>query len=352
MKKKFLSLLMACAVMFSLAACGGGSTPSSGNADANPQETYELKFSIEGSESIRMSLLWKQWAEMITEKTDGRVKFVFYYDSTLLDPNGEYNQLTAGIADIADIHKYAADGFVIFEKWKGLTLGTPIPAQSDMGKTLFNEFPELQKEMSGVKILAHAFDGGSYQLLTVNKAVKSVDDMKGLVIWCEADFNDYFTALGATPVNTPWSEVYSSLQKNMYDGLFIAAETLQSVNFAEVCNYCTMVNLNYLAAPGHLMNLDTWNSLPADIQAVFDDPEVVGFIEGALEESSHVSEADGIKWAIETHGTTIIELSEEEHQKFVDILNASKKAMVEAWDAQGLPGTEILNAIVKHSREY
>ena len=362
MKKRVWVMLLAIAMVLALAACGGGNGNGGGNADSGSsssggsgssnQETYNLKFSIEGSESIRMSQLWRQWADMITEKTDGRVQFTFYYDSTLLDPNGEYAQLQAGIADIADMHKYAADGFIMLEKWKGLTLGTPIPAQSEMPKTLFEEFPELQKEVSGVKVLAFAFDGGSYQLLTVNKPVESVADMKGLVIWCEADFNDFFTALGATPVNTPWSEVYSSLQKNMYDGLFIAAETLQSVNFAEVCNYCTMVNLNYLAAPGHLMNLDTWNSLPADIQAVFDDPEVVGFIENALEESSHTSETEGIEWAKANHGTTIIELSDEAQQEFVDVLNQSKASIAANFDAQGLPGTELVEAIVRHSEEY
>ena len=289
---------------------------------------------------------------MITEKTGGRVTFQFYYDSTLLDPNGEYAQLKAGIADIADMHKYASDGFKILEKWKGLTLGTPIPAQVEMTKTLFNEFDELQKEVSEVKVLADAFDGGTYQLLTVNKEVHSVDDMKGLVIWCEADFKDFFTALGATPVNTPWSEVYSSLQKNMYDGLFIAAETLQGVNFAEVCHNVTMVNLNYLAAPGHFMNLNTWNSLPEDIQAVFDDPEVVGYIEENMATSAQESEASAIEWAVENHGTNIIELSDEEQQKFVDILNDSKLGMAEAWDAEGLPGTDLLNRIVELSADY
>ncbi len=350
MKKKLLSVLLTLAMTLCLTACGGGSAAPADSGGA--EKTYNLKFSIEGSESIRMSQLWKEWANRITEKTDGRVQFTFYYDSTLLDPNGEYAQLTAGIADIADMHKYAADGFTILEKWKGLTLGTPIPAQVEMTKTLFGEFPALQEEVSGVKVLAYAFDGGTYQLLTVNKQVSSVADMKGLVIWCEADFNDFFTALGATPVNTPWSEVYSSLQKNMYDGLFIAAETLQSVNFAEVCKYCTLVDLNYLTAPGHLMNLDTWNSLPADIQAVFDDPEIVGYIENALQESSHTSEAEGIEWAVKNHGTTIVELTDEAQQEFVDILNQSKASIAASFDAQGLPGTELVEAIVAHSREY
>ena len=355
--KKILSFALAMLLALSLTACGGssssgGDSSGSSSSGGDSQQTYNLKFSIEGSEGLRQSVLWREWANMITEKTDGRVTFQFYYDSTLLDPNGEYAQLKAGVADIADMHKYASDGFKILEKWKGLTLGTPIPAQVEMTKTLFSEFDELQKEVSEVKVLADAFDGGTYQLLTVNKEVHSVDDMKGLVIWCEADFNDFFTALGATPVNTPWSEVYSSLQKNMYDGLFIAAETLQGVNFAEVCHNVTMVNLNYLAAPGHFMNLNTWNSLPEDIQAVFDDPEVVGYIEEHMASSAQESEASAIEWAVETHGTNIIELSDEEQQKFVDILNSSKTGMAEAWDAEGLPGTDLLNRIVELSADY
>ena len=344
--KKLLSLLLITVMIFSFAGCSGNGTA----ADEN--QTWELKVHIEGSEGLRQSQGWLKWADMITEKTDGRVTFKFYWDNTLLDASSEYSQLTAGVADIADMHKYASDGFTIYEKWKGLTLGTPVAAQSEMGKTLYNDFEELQKEMSGVHILAHAFDGGSYQILTVKKPVKSVEDMKGLVIWCEADFNDFFTALGATPVNTPWAEVYSSLQKNMYDGLFIAAETLKLANFAEVCQYATMVDLNYLAAPGHLMNLDTWNSFPDDIKAVFDDPEIVGYIEDYMATSCRESDATSVEWAVENMGTEIIELTDAEKQEFIDVLNESKKSMVEAWDKQGLPGTDILNEIIQLSAEY
>ena len=344
--KKLLSLLLITVMIFSFAGCSGNGTA----ADEN--QTWELKVHIEGSEGLRQSQGWLKWADMITEKTDGRVTFKFYWDNTLLDASSEYSQLTAGVADIADMHKFASDGFTIYEKWKGLTLGTPGAAQSEMGKTLYNDFEELQKEMSGVHILAHAFDGGSYQILTVNKPVKSVADMKGMVIWCEADFNDFFTALGATPVNTPWAEVYSSLQKNMYDGLFIAAETLKLANFAEVCQYVTMVDLNYLAAPGHLMNLDTWNSFPDDIKAVFDDPEVVGYIEDYMATSCRESDAASVEWAVENMGTEVIELTDAEKQEFIDVLNESKKGMVEAWDKQGLPGTEILNEIIQLSAEY
>lgn len=344
MKKKALALILAFIMIFAMTACSGSGETT--------QDSYNLTFSIAGSETMPMNQLWKDWADVVTEATDGRVNFTFYFDSTLLNSNSAYAQLTSGVADIGDIHRYASDGFVILEKWKGLTMGTPIDAQVTMAKQLFEDFPELQEEISGVHSLGFAFDGGTYNLLTTDTPVETVDDMKGLVIWCEADFNDFIKGLGATPVNTPWSEVYSSLQKNMYDGLLIAAETLESSNFAEVCNYITMINLNYLAAPGHFMNLNTWNSLPEDIQAVFNDPEIVAYIEDGREEISHSTDAESIAWAKENYGTTVIEISEAERQRFIDVLNESKLVIAEGLDAQGKPGTALLEAIEKYSKDY
>ncbi len=100
------------------------------------------------------------------------------------------------------------------------------------------------------------------------------------------------------------------------------------------------------------MNLDVWNSLPDDIKAVFNDEEVVNFIESNMEKSAHESEEEGIQWAIDNHGTKVIELSDEEQQKFVDALNESKKSIAAAFDAEGLPGTEILNRMIELSKEY
>ena len=355
--KKIIALLLAVAMIFAFAACGGETEEPAAETDTEAAETsddtvYELKYSVEGSKGMRMMNQWEEWENMITEQSGGRITFTNYYDSTLLDANAEVSQLTAGIADIGNIHKYASDGFVMFEKWKGFTMGTPNEGQIEIAKKLYEEFPELQEECSILKPLAFAFDGGAYQLLTVNKPVEKVEDLKGMTIWCEADFNDFFKGCGATTVNTPWSEVYSSLQKNMYDGMFIAVETLQTNNFAEVCKYVTMVDLNYLAAPGDFMNWDSYNNLPDDLKAIIDDPENIAFIEERMDISGEESDAAVIEWAKNEAGTEFIELSDEEHQKFVDILNESKKSVAEAWDAQGLPGTQILERMIELSAEY
>ncbi len=349
--KKLLAMLLVFVMIFSMAACGGDepAVDEGGEAVVKP---VELTFSIQGAEVMPMVDRWKAWAELVNEKSGGLMNVTWYCDGTLLEAASAYEQLVAGLADIGDIHTYESDGFAIHQNWKGFTAGIPVDAMTTLGRAMVEEFPELKAELANVKPLAYAFDGGNYQLLTVNKEVKSVDDMKGLVIWCEADFNAFIEELGATPVNTPWPEVYSSLQKNMYDGLLIAAETLKSVNFAEVCNYCVMIDACYAARAGHMMNLETWESLPAELKAVIDDPEVVAFVENKNKSDAIEMEKDGIEWAIENHGTTIVYLEDEQKQEFVDAMNRAKKGVAEKLDAQGLPGTEMLEFMIEYSKNF
>ena len=71
-----------------------------------------------------------------------------------------------------------------------------------------------------------------------------------------------------------------------------------------------------------------------------------------MAEGGRKSEEEVLEWAKNEMGTKIIELSDEEHQKFVDILNDSKKGIADAWDKQGLPGTKLLNRMIELSAEY
>lgn len=347
--KKLFAVLMSLLLMFSMAACGNGD--NGGSQDKN--QTYNLKFSLAVSENNFQAESWRKWADAVTEATDGRVQFTFYYDDTLIDANAEYQQLLSGVADIADVHRYANDGFVISENWKSITSGVPEDAVVDFSYKLYDTFDAISNEYKDVKVLAQGFNGGTmYQLLTVKKEVKSPADMKGLTIWCEADWNGFVRECGATPVNTPFSEVYSSLQKNMYDGMLIPTETLQSCNFAEVCKYCVKLNLCYTSAPGHLMNLDTWNSLPEDIQQIIDSEEIRSVVETANVEGFKASEEGAMAWAEENFGTKEVVLSDDQRAEFIALVQKANLAKAAELDAQGLPGTEIVESLAKWSEEW
>ena len=157
--KKAFAFVLALAMAVSLAACGGSSSaaPDSGSSsgDGSADKVYQLKVSLEPSESNFMAENWREWAEAVKEKSNGRLDFQFYYDNTLVDPNAQYQQLVAGIADICDVHRYASDGFVISENWKLLTAGIPADQQVSLSYQFLDEFPEVADEFKNVKILAH-----------------------------------------------------------------------------------------------------------------------------------------------------------------------------------------------------
>ena len=358
MKKRILAALLAAVMAMSLAACGG-SADSSDNSDSaseasaqDNQQTYELKVNWENNNDNFMTQNWDEWCAKITEKSGGRIQFTTYYNCSLLDSNAEMQQLMAGLADIADAKRTASDGFNISEKWKLLTAGVPAEGQVSLSYDFCEKFPQVMEEFDGVKVLAQSYTGGGgYQLLTTKKEVHSPADMAGMTIWCEPDWNGFVEACGATPVNTPWSEVYSSLQKNMYDGLMIAAETLKSCNFAEVCNFVTYIDFWYLSGPGYYMNKNTYEKLPDDLKAIIDDEVLRTELEEANYQDGIELETTSIEWAEENFGTTVIYPTDEAKQAFLDKLTESKQSLAADLDAMGLPGSDMVSTIAGYAAE-
>ncbi len=357
--RKFLALVMALAMVCSLAACGGENSGGKGGSagggaaagtESGGEKTYELKVNWENAADNFMTMNWDEWCGKVSEKSGGRLTFKPYYSCTLLDSNAEMQQLMAGIADIADAKRLASDGYNISEKWKLLTAGIPAEGQISLSYDFCEKFPQVLEEFSGVKVLAQSYTGGGgYQLLTTKKAVHSPDEMAGLTIWCEPDWNQFVEECGATPVNTPWSEVYSSLQKNMYDGLMIAAETLKSCNFAEVCKYVTYIDFWYLSGPGYYMNKDTYEGLPDDLKAIIDDEALRSELEQANYDDGVALETSSIEWAKETYGTEVIYPTVEAKEAFLDKLTLSKQSLAEDLDKLGLPGTDMVEAIAGYA---
>lgn len=356
MKKNILAAALAAAMALSLAACGGSAanmdskTPAS-NGTAENGQTYELKVNWENNNDNFMTQNWDEWCAKITEKSGGRIQFTTYYNCSLLDSNAEMQQLMAGLADIADAKRTVSDGFNISEKWKLLTAGIPAEGQVSLSYDFCEQYPQVMEEFDGVKVLAQSYTGGGYQLLTTKKEVHSPADMSGMTIWCEPDWNGFVEACGATPVNTPWSEVYSSLQKNMYDGLMIAAETLKSCNFAEVCNYVTYIDFWYLSGPGYYMNKNTYEKLPDDLKAIIDDEALRTELEEANYQDGIELETTSLEWAEENFGTTVIYPTDEAKQEFLDKLTESKQSLAADLDAMGLPGSDMVATIAGYASE-
>jgi len=76
--------------------------------------------------------------------------------------------------------------------------------------------------------------------------------------------------LGGSPVTLPITEVYTSLEKGVIDGVVTAFTAMVGYRLWDVVNYS--INANLTATPMAVaMNKKTWNSLPPDIQEILDN---------------------------------------------------------------------------------
>ncbi len=139
-------------------------------------------------------------------------------------------------------------------------------AKSDLGKSIMKD-----AEKNNIKILAFG-NAGSRQITNNIKEIKSPADMQGLKLRTPPmqTIISSMKALGANPVSIPYADTYMALKTGVADGEENPMANIVDMKFYEVQKYMTVIN--YQFHPEVLsMNLDFYNSLPADLQKICDD---------------------------------------------------------------------------------
>lgn len=307
-----------------------------------PPEPIVLTYgSLYGAEHT-FSLADIEWMDKIKADTNGQVDFEPYWGATLISRGESCQELVAGVADIAYVGPgYSEFGYDIDKGVLAFYYGVPgYDARRFLLDAIWDEFPEYSGEFADMKILCTSVSS-TYQLLS-NKPVRTLADFEGLRVKATGSFIDLINALGGEGINMPMGDVYTALQKNDIQAALVPYSTLYSFSFYEVAEYMTILDLTSGCRPARAMNLDVYNSLPADIQQIFDDS--IDFWE---ERDDYYRDGDDV---------TGRELGEQEGMEFIE-LSAADLATVYAMlepvlletaaglDDKGLPGTLIFNEI-------
>ena len=189
------------------------------------------------------------------------------------------------------------------------------------------------------------------------KEVKTLEDLKGLKTASPSPVEAAtFAALGLATASMPPPEMYTALERGLIDctwheweGAYLAWKTYEITKY-RTANIDLSTHTNLV-----MMNWDTWNSLPPDIQKVFDE---VGGFEKAREYGRIMDEMDeGFKQKVIEHdqkvgNPPVYYLPEDEKARWKEAVSPLYDQWVEGKEAAGLPGRAVLEDLLAFRDKY
>ena len=336
-------LAIICLALVSLGVLVGGCGPEGPTAE----KPIELSYSNFFPPTHENSLAAESWIAEIEERAGGRVKITYYPGGTLSPADQCYDGAVEGISDIGMTCLAYTRGRFPFMEGVDLPLGYPSgTVATRVVNDIYRKY--MPEELSDTHVLYfHAHGPG---LLHTNKPVNTIEDMEGMKIRCTGLAAKVVEALGGTPVAMSQGETTEALQKGTVDGTFGPMEVLEGWKQAEVIDYTTnCYHIGYTTSMWVGMNLDKWNALPEDIQQVFTEVS-----EEWVEVHARVwddADAAGREYTLSL-GNEIIELTDEEAERWVAAVQGLPDHYIADMKAAGLPGEELIDEAKKLIEEY
>lgn len=251
----------------------------------------------------------------LSAATDGALTVRGYHGGELgAGPVEQYVRVLQGAADIA----WGLPGYTSSQFGKTMIAELPgaIPVELPGYKALWSAYDEhLAAEFPGTKPLA-LWTSEPNVMIMRDKSIRTPADLAGLKIRVAgATAAEVATALGATPVQMPISQVYNALQTGLVDGVFTGSSTLSDFKLDEVADAITfgapLGRLTFYA----VLNEKIYNKLSDDQKAAMDAASGSGLSQNA-EESWLATAATAIEAARADGKNTIVDLSDSEIDAF------------------------------------
>ena len=241
-------------------------------------KTITLKGGTSVSEHVWQNVLAQKWADLITERTGGRVKVENHCCAILGSDNamGEktmmgglqwYYTSTSNLARMVKEMATFELPYLVEDERDNLKL---FYVNGKLGGPL----TEKMQAALAKKNLRLMWVGGVMfrSVFNSKRELRVPADAAGLKLRVTASDleREDVASWGASPVPMGYGEVYTSMQQGTIDGLGVSMPEGFPMKFYEVCPYVTNNKFNSYAAV-ILMNLDVWNSLPPDMQKIVAD---------------------------------------------------------------------------------
>ncbi|MFH1123823.1 MAG: TRAP transporter substrate-binding protein [Pseudomonadota bacterium] len=305
------------------------------------EKPINLKFAYWMPTKHTLHRVFEKYANEVKALTNGRVQITLYPGGALGGPMEQWDMALGGIADISFFMPgYTAGRFPLTTVFDlPLIGGGTCTVNTALAQAVFDEY--LAKEYEEAKMLFF-FVSEPFTFHMSKKKVQNMADLQGLKFRSSGAVQSAMVKeLGGTPVTMPITEVYTSMEKGVLDGVVTAFTAMVSYRLYDVSKYSIRAGLT--ASPMAVaMNKKRWNSLPPDIQGILDNLRVRYAFESATAYDEDFGNA--IKQG-QSKGKDIYPLSSAELVKWEDKTASIYDQWVKDMKAKGLPAEELLGAV-------
>ncbi|HJX03536.1 MAG TPA: TRAP transporter substrate-binding protein DctP [Dehalococcoidia bacterium] len=245
-------------------------TTSAPPTSAAPAGPIEISFQHTLPPVVPFAKSAETWAKNIESRSNGKVKFTFYWSSALVPQQETFKAVQTGVL--------GACYFVTSVDYQPLNFAIALPSigvkdmssGTDIYHKLLKQFPEMMKEYEGVILLASRC-GPPSQFHNAKREVKVPTDMKGLKMNVVGrEMSDFVEAAGAASVmGGAIADAPTNLQTGVTDGMVNHWPVINVFGLMPYLPYHTNVGggVQYVTDT-LIMNPKIYNSLPADVQKI------------------------------------------------------------------------------------
>jgi TRAP-type C4-dicarboxylate transport system substrate-binding protein len=205
------------------------------------------------------------YIEDVNKKAKGELEIVYTGGPEAIPGFKQFEALRNGVVDMIFGCESYYGREVTGAAYTHLTRLDPMKER----QTGYYDFRKDLFKKHNIHYLGRAEFGVWFQIFT-NKAVQRPQELKGQKIRVSATYEPFVKKLGAVPVTIPGGEIYTALERGTIDGYAWSVLGNVQAGWVEVCKYILEPRIYEMNIEG-LVNLKTWEKLPAHLQKLLSD---------------------------------------------------------------------------------
>lgn len=279
-------------------------------------------FYTSGTESPFLRV-FNAFVEHVNENGEGVIQITDVVGPESIPQNQQSRALADGLVDI-----YGAPPSYLENLLPGLGgLSAARISTAEMRETgVFDDVNEMLANTANARMIG-LFAGDIPFYLFTNREVSGLDDFGRLRLRATNTVRAFFDALGAQPMQIGRGEIYTALERGVANGYSNIHSELYSASWIEVVDYRVGPGF-YAPNIGIFINRASYDALSDEAKAVLE--EAGRYSEGEPSLEMQAEEDAALERAVSEGQLEVIEFSEEDSERFLDMAYESQWAEIEA----------------------